>query len=177
MKYVIILGESDYVTTELTENLIKNSDIYITLFFRNVDGIQPGNIRNCLLIEGDIMNYRLLKQAISFQDIVCVNLAGNIEATTLNIIKAMKETGINKVVFINSLCNCNESIKSVLLQFQAVMKGSGLEYRIIIPDWLKNSDNIDYVSEDKTAITMSSFITSLIESPQEYLFANLILES
>lgn len=39
------------------------------------------------------MDYSALKRAIAGQDIVYVNLAGDLEAMSRNIVKAMKEAG------------------------------------------------------------------------------------
>jgi hypothetical protein len=41
-----------------------------------------------------------LKKAIAGQDIVYANLSGALEALAKNIVRAMKETGVKKIIFI-----------------------------------------------------------------------------
>lgn len=137
MKYVIIIGVGDNVDRELTKILLNKDDIHLTLFLQNEDDIRPTKISNCLIIEGDVMDYPLLKQAISIQDIVYVNLTGNLDAKTMNIINAMKETGVNRIICIRPL----ETAKPILHPIVTnVFEKSGLEYTILTP----STNEIDY---------------------------------
>jgi hypothetical protein len=46
-----------------------------------------------LIIEGDVLNFNQLKEAIAGQDIVSANFSGNPKAMAQNIVRAMDETG------------------------------------------------------------------------------------
>ena len=94
MKNVIIIGASGSLAPYIIEELQKQKDIHLTLFLRNKNRLRNSNITNATIVEGDVMDYPKLKAAISGQDIVYVNLAGDLEAMAKNIVKAMQETGV-----------------------------------------------------------------------------------
>ena len=60
-----------------------------------------GTFSNAEVVEGDVMDYNKVKSAIAGQDIVYVNLAGDLKAMVKNIVKAMKETNVNRVIAIS----------------------------------------------------------------------------
>lgn len=57
----------------------------------------------CTVLEGDVLDYGQLKKAITGHDIVYANLAGDLEAMARNIVHAMEETGVRKLIFISSI--------------------------------------------------------------------------
>ncbi len=77
MKNVIILGASGSLAGNVIEELQKINDVHLTLFLRNKNRLDNRNIPNTTIVEGDVMDYPTLKDAIKGQDIVYVNLAGN----------------------------------------------------------------------------------------------------
>jgi uncharacterized protein YbjT (DUF2867 family) len=98
------------------------------------------------------MDYSKLKDAIAGQDIVYVNLAGNLEAMAKNIVKAMHETGVKRIIAISSIGIYNEPLKSVLIPYRRladVIESSGLDYTILRPDWFTDANEIDYVITHK----------------------------
>jgi putative NADH-flavin reductase len=84
MKKVIIIGASGSLAQYVIEELQKRLDVQLTLFLRNKNRLHNRNLSNATIVEGDVMDYPKLKDAISGQDIVYVNLAGNLEAMTNN---------------------------------------------------------------------------------------------
>jgi len=103
MKKVVIIGASGSLAAHVINELQKNSDIHLTLFLRNKKRLQKPADENCTVIEGDVMDYSILKNAIAGKDIVYVNLAGDLEAMAKNIVKAMHETGVKRIIAISSI--------------------------------------------------------------------------
>lgn len=94
MKSIIILGASGNIAKHVTDILVKEDAINLTLFLRNKNMLTNIDVSRCRIIEGDVFNINQLKDAVKGQDIVYVNLAGNLEQMAKNIISAMKETGV-----------------------------------------------------------------------------------
>jgi len=96
MKNVIILGASGNIAKHVMDILVKKDDINLTLFLRNARRLGNNDVSNCRIIEGDVLHYDQLKEAITGQDIVYANLSGDLETMAKNIVKAMEETGVKK---------------------------------------------------------------------------------
>ena len=103
MKKVIIIGASGSLASYVIKELQKQKDIQLTLFLRNKSRLNNSSLSNTSVVEGDVMDYSTLKDAIEGQDIVYVNLAGNLEALAMNIAKSMKETGVKKLLLLVQL--------------------------------------------------------------------------
>ena len=103
MKKVIIIGASGSLASYVIKELQKQKDIQLTLFLRNKSRLNNSSLSNTSVVEGDVMDYSTLKDAIEGQDIVYVNLAGNLEALAMNIVKSMKETGVKKLLLLVQL--------------------------------------------------------------------------
>ena len=103
VKNVIILGASGNIASHVIDILAKKDDIKLTLFVRNKRRLGNKHIVNSQIIEGDVLNFKQLKEAIAGQDFVYANLAGDLEAMAKNIVRAMDETGVKKLVFISSI--------------------------------------------------------------------------
>src|SRR5215213_6160842 len=100
MKNVIILGASGNIAQKVIDILVQKDDVNLTLFLRNKSRLRNRDVSKCRIIEGDVLNFNQLKNAIEGQDIVYANLAGSLEAMAKNIVRAMDETGVKKLVFI-----------------------------------------------------------------------------
>ena len=77
MKNVIILGASGGLARYVIEALQQQPGVHLTLFLRNKNRLHNRSISNATIVEGDVMDYPKLRDAIKGQDIVYVNLAGN----------------------------------------------------------------------------------------------------
>jgi uncharacterized protein YbjT (DUF2867 family) len=185
MKKVIIIGATGSLAQYVIDALRQLSNVEITLFVRNKNKLSKSIAEGCTVIEGDALNYDSAKKAISGQDIVYVNLAGDLEAMTKNIVKAMQETGVKRIIAISSIGIYATPLRSVLIPYRKladVIESSGLVYTILRPDWFTNANEIDYTLTHKsepekgTAVSRKSiatFISSLIENPGLYKNENL----
>jgi saccharopine dehydrogenase-like NADP-dependent oxidoreductase len=100
---LIIIGASGSLAKYVIDDLKNISDVNLTLFLRSKRNISDQDAKGCEIVEGDVMDYKKLKNAIDGKDIVYVNLAGNLEAMATNIVKAMKETGVKRILAISSI--------------------------------------------------------------------------
>ena len=185
MKNVIILGAGGNIARHVIDILVKRNDINLILFLRNAS--RPGNmnVSNCRIIEGDVLNYNQLKEAIAGQDIVYANLAGDLKEMAKNIVKAMDETGLKKLIFISSINIYSEPLRPVLKPYRRaaeVIEASGLEYTILRPAWFTTDDEVDYETTwkgepEKGSVisqkSLATFISDIIESPEKYRRENL----
>jgi uncharacterized protein YbjT (DUF2867 family) len=185
MKNVIIIGASGSLAGFVIEELQKQKDVHLTLFLRNKDRLRNSNVLNATIIEGDVMDYAVLKDAIKGQDMVYVNLSGNLEAMTKNIVKAMQEMGVKRIIAISSIGIYKSPLASALVPYRKladVIESSDLEYTILRPDWFTNANEVDYQitrkgePEKGTAISRKSigtFIATIVKDPEQWKGENL----
>lgn len=76
MKKVIIIGANGSLAQNVIKALQKTDDVKLTLFARS--SITPKLSEGISIVKADVMDYENLKNAIAGQDIVYVNLAGNL---------------------------------------------------------------------------------------------------
>jgi len=192
MKNVIILGASGNIAKYVIDILVGKDDINLTLFLRNKSRLRNKDISKpasqagrCHIIEGNVLNFNQLTEVITGQDIVYANLSGELEAMAKNIVKAMEETGVKKLIFISSIGIYDVPLKTVLIPYRKavdVIESSGLEYTVLRPTWFTNADEVDYEitkkgEPEKGSIiskkSLATFITKIIESPENYIRDNL----
>jgi uncharacterized protein YbjT (DUF2867 family) len=192
MKNVIILGASGNIAKYVIDLLVEKDDINLTLFLRNKSRLRNKDISKpasqagrCHIIEGNVLNFNQLTEVITGQDIVYANLSGELEAMAKNIVKAMEETGVKKLIFISSIGIYDVPLKTVLIPYRKavdVIESSGLEYTVLRPTWFTNADEVDYEitkkgEPEKGSIiskkSLATFITKIIESPENYIRDNL----
>jgi len=185
MKKVIIIGAGGTLAGPVIEAIQKLNDVALTLFLRNKRRLQPKYAQNATVIEGDVMDYAVLKSAIEGHDLVYVNLAGDLEPMAKNIVKAMQETGVKRVIAVSSIGIYITPLRSVLTPYRKladVFENSGLDYTILRPDWFTNANEIDYELTRKgepergqaiSRKSIASFVSTLIENPDLYINENL----
>ena len=124
------------IAKHVIDILVKKNDINLTLFLRNKSRLRNNDISKCHIIEGNVLDFNQLKEAITGKDIVYANLAGDLEAMARNIVKAMDENGVKKLIFISSISIHDVPLRSFLKPYRKaadVIEGSDLEYTILRP--------------------------------------------
>lgn len=185
MKKVLIIGAGGSLAASVIDQLQLNKDVQLTLYLRSPQQLTPNQTRNAIIAQGDVMDYAVLKQAIEGQDIVYINLAGNLEAMTENIVKAMHETGVHRVIAISSIGIYRNPLPTILKPYRKLadlIEASGLTYTILRPDWFTGKNEVDYAITHKgepetgSAISRKSiaaFISGIIDNPDTYKNENL----
>ena len=184
-KKVIILGASGNIAKHVIDILIKEDHIHLTLFLRSTKRLKNKDVSSARIIEGDVLNYNQLKEAIKGQDIVYANLAGDLETMAKNIVSAMGETGVKKIIFISSIGIYDVPLNSLLKRYRYatdVIEASDLEYTILRPTWFTNANEVAYETTRKgepekgsviSQKSLATLITKIIESPEKYVRENL----
>ena len=185
MKNVIVLGASGNIAKHVVDILVKKDDINLTLFLRNKSRLRNYDISKCRVVEGNVLDLKPLKDAVAGQDIIYANLAGDLEAMAKNIVKAMDETGVKKLIFISSIGIYDVPLKPVLKPYRKavdVIEASDLEYTILRPTWFTNADEVDYETTRKgepekgsviSQKSLAALIGKIIEFPENYICENL----
>lgn len=169
MKKVIIIGASGGLAKYVIDELKLLNDIELTLFLRDKKKLDQKYIEGNIIIEGDALDYTSVKNAVEGQDIVYVNLFGNLESMSKNIVKAMQETGTKRIIAISSMGIYGASLKAslrgdknspgffnsiVLLlmkplfpqyrKLAEVIESSGLDYTVLRPGRFTDAEEVDY---------------------------------
>lgn len=185
MKNIIILGANGNIAMHVIDILVKRNDINITLFLRNKSKLKSIDISKCHIIEGNVLDFDQLKAAFAGQDIVYANLAGDLESMAKNIVKAMNEKGIKKLIFISSKGIYDDPLKYVLKPYRKaadVIEASDLEYTILRPTWFTQADELEYETTRKgepergsviSQKSLATLIIKIIEFPDNYVRENL----
>ncbi|MFI5154499.1 MAG: NAD(P)H-binding protein, partial [Chitinophagales bacterium] len=182
---MIVLGASGNIAKHVIDILVKKEDFHLTLFLRSKNRLRNKDVSKCRIIEGDVLNYNQLKEAIAGQDIVYANLSGDLEAMAKNIVSAMHETGVKRLIAISSIGIYENPLKPVLKPYRKladVIEASGLEYTILRPTWFTNANEVDYEITKKgepekgsviSQKSLATLISRIIESPENYVCESL----
>jgi uncharacterized protein YbjT (DUF2867 family) len=182
---VIILGASGNIAKHVIDIVAKKDRVNLTLFLRNGRRLRNMNVAKCRVIEGDVLDYPRLKEAVKGQDIVYANLSGDLETMAKNIVKAMDEEEIKRLIFISSIGIYDVPLKPVLKPYRKaadVIEASDLEYTILRPAWFTDADEVDYETtrngepERGSVISQKSLATliaKIIEFPENYICESL----
>lgn len=185
MKKVIIIGANGSLARYVIEALKTDKDVTLTLFLRDKRKLPESNLDNFMVIEGDAMNFNSVRNAIAGHDIVYVNLAGNLEIMTSNIVRAMQETGVKRIIAISSIGIYEKPLRQVLISYRRladIIETSDLEYTILRPDWFTDENEINYAltlkgePEEGTAVSrrsIAAFISSIVQNPLLHINENL----
>ena len=185
MKNVVILGASGNIAKHVTDMLVKKGDVNLTLFLRDKSRLRNPDVSKYRILEGDVLDIGQLREAVSGQDIVYANLAGDLEPMAKNIVNVMEQEGVKKLIFISSIGIYDFTLRSVLKPYRKaadVIEASGLDYTILRPACFTSVNEVDYEttrkgeSEKGSVISQKSLatlITEIIGSPEEYVRENL----
>ncbi|MEJ2901698.1 NAD(P)H-binding protein [Pedobacter panaciterrae] len=185
MKNVIIIGASGSLAKYVIQSLGQIRGVKLSLFVRNKKRLTTALADKAVVIEGDAMNLSDLNQAIKGQDIVYVNLAGDLETMSKNIVTAMQQNGVKRIIAISSIGIYTVPLKPVLIPYRKladVIEDSGLDYTILRPDWFTSTEEIDYMLTQKedpetgqavSRKSIAAFVCSIVENPDAHKNENL----
>jgi len=167
MKKVLILGANGQVARIVESRILKEqTDVELTLFLRNSSRLDAlKNNANVTIIDGDIDNYDDVNKAMKGQDLVFVATVDHTSDNiiTNNVVKAMKENKVGRVVETSLLGIYNEvpgeygrwnysQVKSGLpaaINADKTLVESGLTYTTLRFPWLNDRDEVKYVITHK----------------------------
>ncbi|WP_353485837.1 NAD(P)H-binding protein [Apilactobacillus xinyiensis] len=151
---ILIIGATGSIGRQLTNKLLDNESVSLRLFARHADKLNLDNER-VEIVSGDANDIMQLKQAMQNVDRVFVALSGDLPNMINNIILAMHQMKVNKIVFIASMGIYNEipanlgimgnvKFNPMLIPYQKAAKlveDSDLNYTIIRPAWFDNGND------------------------------------
>lgn len=185
MKKVIIIGASGSLSRFVIDAVKALNGITLTLLVRDRRRLSTSATQGATVIEADARDYESICQAVTDQDIVYVNLAGELDIMTQNIVKAMTHAGVTRIIAISSIGIYQTPLRPVLVPYRKladIIEESGLIYTILRPDWFTNADEIDYMLTSKgepetgdavSRKSIASFVAKIIDNPHLHQNENL----
>jgi uncharacterized protein YbjT (DUF2867 family) len=197
MRKVLILGAGGQIARWVIEMLANNDQVKLTLYLRHARKLRVSTPKNSRVVKGDVLNMGQLNEAMTGQDIVYANLAGDdIDAQAANIVKAMNAAGVTRLIFVASLGIYDEvpgkfgawnrrQISAYLPPFRRaadLIEASGLDYTILRPAWLTDKDEVDYETTERqepfkgtevSRKSVAALIVKIIGSPKLSARSNL----
>ncbi|MGR4896943.1 SDR family oxidoreductase [Stenotrophomonas sp. LARHCG68] len=197
MKNILILGASGQIAQWVIRSLATETQVQQTLLLRDPKKLTGKEPANAKVVIGDVLDKKVLKDAIAGQDIVYANLTGeDLDKQAQAVIAAMKATGVKRLIFVLSLgiydevpgkfgewnnAIIGEDLKPFRRAADAI-EASGLDYTILRPAWLTDEDEVDYETTEKgqpfkgTVVSRRSvgdLISQVIVNPARHIGANL----
>lgn len=196
MTRVLILGAGGQIAQWAIEMLADRPGIDLTLFLRHPSKLSRKAPVNAWVVQGDVMNREQLNEAMADQDIVYVNLAGRVDLQLKQIMGAMQEAGVKRIIFVASLGIYDEvpgsfgewnrqQIGAYLGPYRRaadLLEASDLDYTILRPAWLTDEAEVEYETTDRKALfkgtevsrkSVAALITEIIVQPQRHSRGNL----
>lgn len=197
MQNALILGASGQIAQWVVKALAGNQNLSQTLLLRDPRKLSGQEPANAQVVIGNVLDKKLLKQAMAGQDIVYANLIGeDLDKQAQAVIAAMQTTGVKRLVFVLSLgiydevpgkfgewnrTTISEDLKPYRRTADAI-EASGLDYTILRPAWLTDEDEVDYETTAKgqdfkgTVVSRKSvgdLIAKVITNPDRHVGENL----
>lgn len=177
---ILIIGATGSLASKVIETAEQFDSLNLTLFTRNTSRLSKRHT----LFQGNANNVIELTNAMQNIDVVYVNLAGDLTTYSQNIITAMQQTGIKRVIAISSIGIYDKPVKAILEPYRALannFEASGLDYTIIRPDWFTDENSVDYHITHKgepevggavSRASIADFIVKIFINPSQYLHEN-----
>jgi uncharacterized protein YbjT (DUF2867 family) len=193
---VLVLGAGGQIAHWVIRLLADSDNVKLTLFLRDAKKLANQAPKNSRIIEGDVLDGKVLGDATTGQDLVYVNLAGDVDVHMKNIIAAMNAAGVKRIIFVASLGIYDEvpgrfgewnrrEIGPYLVPYRRaadMLEASGLDYTILRPAWLtdKNEESYETTNRDEpfkgtevSRKSIASLIVDIIRSPKLWTRANI----
>lgn len=197
MKNVLILGASGQIARWVVDALAHEPGVQQTLLLRDPKKLTGSEPANAKVVIGNVLDKKLLRQAVSGQDIVYANLTGeDLDKQAQAVIAAMQAEGVQRLVFVLALgiydevpgqfgewnnATIGEDLKPFRRAADAI-EASGLAYTIVRPAWLTDEDEVDHELTAKgqpfkgTVVSRKSVadvILQVIANPELHIGGNL----
>lgn len=151
MKNILILGANGQLARHATAFFLRQPDVHLTLYLRRATRLKNPEPARVRIVEGDVLDTAKLRAAMTGQDVVYANLAGDMKPAAEAIVEAMHASGLKRLIFISSMGIYGEvpgeRYKSVLDPYRdsaAVVEASDLDYTVLRPGWFTSDREIRY---------------------------------
>ena len=159
MKNILLLGATGTAGSALTKKLLSETDCHLTLFARHAREMYTDTDR-ISVINGDAETMAELKAIMPGQDVVYCAISGDaLPKIAENIVAAMTENGVNRLIFMGAVGIYNEIPDEIdgkdnldnepaqIPNRKAVdiVEASNLNYTILRPGYLRAGNEDDFV--------------------------------
>lgn len=147
MMKVVLFGASGKTGKYILRKVGLLKDVELTLFVRTPSKLDGMDLTNIKVIQGDALNAKDVKKAMEGQDILLGSLEGDVLTMAKNIVAALKETSVKRIVWITGMGIHNEisGIRGKMLGIYAKTR----------PDYIVAADTI----------AASDAVTTLLRCP------------
>ncbi|WP_047626657.1 NAD(P)H-binding protein [Enterobacter sp. ZOR0014] len=168
MTNLLILGAAGSLARVATRYILDNSQTLLTLYLRDSGRLQNPDTARVTMVEGDVLDYEQLRLAMNGKDIVYANLSGNMKEQAETIVRAMKSTGVRRLIFISSMGIYDEvpgeKYGITLAPYREstkIIENAGLDHTIIRPAWFTNGHEVEYELTHKNELFRGSSVSRL----------------
>lgn len=189
---VLILGAHGQIARLVRQRLLNETSDHLTLYLRNASRIKNVNFGREAVIDGDVNDYQRLSDAMSGQNIVYANLGGQFEPMVKNIVEAMDENRIKRLIYVTGLGLYHEvpdpfgtwveksvghDVMEDTRRAAKIIENSDIDATIIRAAYMDNSDEINYELTKKgtpfkgTIVSRKSIadlIVKVIKNPSQH---------
>jgi uncharacterized protein YbjT (DUF2867 family) len=197
MTKVLVLGAGGQIARWVIEMLADSKDVEMTLYLRHAHKLHGKSPKNAKVVEGDVLDRKVLDPAVKGQDVVYANLTGDdIDKQATSVISSMKSEGVERLVFITTLGIYDEvpgkfgvwnrqNIGAYLPPFRKAadaIEASGLDYTILRPAWLSDDDEVDFETTERnepfkgtevSRKSVAALVVECIRKPKVFSHKNL----
>ncbi|MBO1221347.1 SDR family oxidoreductase [Staphylococcus nepalensis] len=164
MTRVLILGANGAVSKAAINSFLENTSYTLRLFLRDANRLPDYASDRIRVREGDATNFEDVNHAMEDVDIVFASLSGELDKEASNIVKAMEQNKVDRLIFVAALGIYNEvpgefgqwvdeQIRDYLPVYRKaadIIENSNINYTILRPAWLTDTNEIDYEITHKT---------------------------
>lgn len=151
MQRVLVLGANGQLARNTTAMFLEKTEAILTLYLRRAHRLANPDPDRVTIVEGDVLDGATLNGAMTGQDVVYANLAGDMAIQARSIVDAMQATGLQRLIFISSMGIYGEvpgeTYRRILDPYRdsaAVIEQSDLAYTILRPGWFTSDPAISY---------------------------------
>lgn len=181
---ILILGATGGLAQVVIPVLLENPDNHLTLFARDTRRLSSFCHANVQLVQGDALNLADVQQAMSGQDLVYINLSGDLATMTRNVVQAMQTADVKRVILVSSMGIYGETPEdhgAILDPYRhsaKIIEQSGLDYTILRPAWFINDASINYqltrkgeafIGNRVSKRSIADLVAKIVAQPNLYL--------
>lgn len=147
MKKVVIFGAAGHTGKYMTRKMQKTEDVELSVFVRNPAKFGDMDMTGVNVIQGDALNAADVRRAMDGQDILLCSLEGDVLTMAKNIVAALSETSVRRIIWITGM-GIHHEIKGIhgIMLNQLAKK---------MPEYIEAADTI----------AASSAVTTLLRCP------------
>ncbi|WP_334329986.1 NAD(P)H-binding protein [Companilactobacillus sp. HBUAS59699] len=188
MENVLLIGASGSIGSVVRKNLLDTSENHLTLFVRDPERLGEVDDERETVFAGDATNIDDVNAAVENQDVIFISVTGELPLITQNVVDAMHNNEVKRVILISSMGIYNEvnsdgnsdNVESVLIPYRKaadIVEESDLDSTVIRPSWFDNNTDLNYqitfkgetfVGRNVSRRSVADLVTRIINEPTLY---------